>query len=158
MNCPICNSKLEEINYTEEIWGSFETVEIHHNCKNCNLYEFEYVYGNSCRWIYKKVFSDEKQHKLYIKFIRILYKLGAIGKKMKFKEFSEWCNNRACDGCWGMKEAIMCSNICKEIYKLPFWKREKAWKDLYENFITTNVVIPINNKIKESKECGGTQK
>lgn len=25
---------------------------------------------------------------------------------MKFKEFSAWCNDRACDGCWGMTEAI----------------------------------------------------
>jgi len=29
MKCPICNSKLEEVSYIEEIWGSFETVEIH---------------------------------------------------------------------------------------------------------------------------------
>lgn len=155
MNCPICNSKLEEISYTEEIWGSFETVEIHHNCRNCNLYEFEYVYGNSCRWIYKKVFSDEKQHKLYIKLVRILYKLRVIGGTMKFKEFSNWCNDRAADGCWGMKEAIICSNICKKIYELPFWKREKTWKDLYENFIVTNIIIPINKKIQK---YGGTQK
>lgn len=71
---------------------------------------------------------------------------------MRFKEFSNWCNDRACDGCWGMKEAVICSNICQEIYRLPFWKREKAWQDLYEKFITTNIVIPINKKIIEVME------
>jgi hypothetical protein len=78
MKCPICNVELEETRYTEEIWGSFDTVEIHQNCTNCNLYEFEYAYGNSCRYVYKKIFTDEKQHKIYIKFIRLLYKLGVI--------------------------------------------------------------------------------
>lgn len=46
---------------------------------------------------------------------------------MKFKEFSAWCNERACDGCWGMTEAIICTNLCSDIYKFPFWKREKYW-------------------------------
>lgn len=67
---------------------------------------------------------------------------------MKFKEFSKWCNNRACDGCWGMKEAIICSNICQEIYKLPFWKREKAWKE-HKEFIINNIVQPIDKMIQE---------
>lgn len=30
---------------------------------------------------------------------------------MKFKEFVNWCNERACDGCWGMLEAIACINL-----------------------------------------------
>ena len=25
---------------------------------------------------------------------------------MKYKEFIRWCNERACDGCWGMLEAM----------------------------------------------------
>lgn len=80
MKCPICNSQLEEHRYTEEIWGSFHTVEIHHKCNICKLYEDEYVYGDSCRYIYKRRICDDKQHKLYIKFIRFLYKLGVINK------------------------------------------------------------------------------
>lgn len=49
MKCPICNSELEEERYTEEIWGSFDTVEVHQKCNNCRMYEYEYVYGNRCR-------------------------------------------------------------------------------------------------------------
>lgn len=80
MKCPICNNELDEISYTEEIWGSFETVEIHQNCRKCNLYEYEYAYGNSARTIYKKMFCDDKEHKLYIKLVRFLYKLKLIGR------------------------------------------------------------------------------
>lgn len=67
---------------------------------------------------------------------------------MKFKEFSKWCNDRCFDGCWGIKEAVICSNICQEIYKLPFWKREKAWKE-HEEFIINNIVQPIDKMIHE---------
>lgn len=78
MKCPICNAELEEERYTEEIWGSFDTVEVHQKCLKCKLYKYEYVYGNSCRWIYKRMICDEKEHKLYIKLIRFLWKLGVI--------------------------------------------------------------------------------
>lgn len=70
---------------------------------------------------------------------------------MKFKEFSKWCNERACDGCWGMAEAIVCCETAQAIYKLPFWKREKAWAEIYKDNIIP-VVIATNNKIKEYLE------
>ena len=78
MKCPICNSELEEERYTEEIWGSFDTVEVHQKCNNCRMYEYEYVYGNRCRWIYKRMICDDKQHKFYTRLIRLLWKLGVI--------------------------------------------------------------------------------
>ena len=68
---------------------------------------------------------------------------------MKFKEFSNWCSQRACDGYWGMIEAMMCSRICSYIHKMPFWKREKIWHTVYEKSIVTGIVEPINKKIKE---------
>ena len=67
---------------------------------------------------------------------------------MKFKEFSNWCNDRACDGCWGLNEAIICCNLAEDIYKLPFWKREKKWKEV-EDEIVTNIINPTNKKIDE---------
>ena len=78
MKCPICNSDLEQERYIEEIWGSFDTVEVHQKCPRCKLYEYEYVYGNSCRWIYKKIICDDKKHKIYINLIKILWRLGVI--------------------------------------------------------------------------------
>lgn len=47
---------------------------------------------------------------------------------MKYKNFNIWCNQRVCDGCWGMNEAIFCINIIQQIQRQPFWKRERKWK------------------------------
>lgn len=44
---------------------------------------------------------------------------------MKFKEFVNWCNERACDGCWGMLEAIACINLINEIMKSPILEKRK---------------------------------
>lgn len=49
---------------------------------------------------------------------------------MKFKEFTNWCNERACDGCWGMLEAMACINLMDEIRKTPFWKGENSGKKI----------------------------
>ena len=69
---------------------------------------------------------------------------------MKFSEFLEWCNHRACDGCWGMQTAMFCAETIREVRKQPFWKREKYWQTLNkERGIVEKVVIPINEKIKE---------
>ena len=78
MISPICNSELEEERYTEEIWGSFDTVEVHQKCNSCKMYEYEYFYGNRCRWIYKRMICDDKQHKFYTNLIKLLWKLGVI--------------------------------------------------------------------------------
>ena len=48
---------------------------------------------------------------------------------MTFKEFNKWCNDRACDGHWGMNMAIACIQINKVIHKAPFWKRKKIWQE-----------------------------
>lgn len=70
--------------------------------------------------------------------------------RMKFKEFVNWCNHRAADGCWGMETAIVCINIIGEIRKFPFWRREKEWQSVNSVLkIVENVVEPINQKIQE---------
>lgn len=78
MKCPICKQELEEERYTEETWGSFDVVEVHQKCSNCKMYQYEYTYGNSCRWIYKRTICDDKQHRFYTSLIKILWKLGVI--------------------------------------------------------------------------------
>ena len=67
---------------------------------------------------------------------------------MTFKEFVIWCNERACDGCWGMNEAMICIAITSEIKNKPFWKRKKEWKK-FEDEVVTKIVNPINKKIEE---------
>ena len=68
---------------------------------------------------------------------------------MKFKEFSAWCNERACDGCWGMTEAIICTNLCSDIYKFPFWKREKYWRECAEKEIVEKMSNELSLKDRE---------
>ena len=67
---------------------------------------------------------------------------------MSFKEFEKWCNDRACDGCWGLLPALTCINIVRGINKLPFWKREKAWQKM-ELQVLDEIVNPINEKIRK---------
>ena len=70
---------------------------------------------------------------------------------MTFKEFNKWCNERACDGCWGPLVAITCTSIISDYYKTSFWKRKKKWLELNkDNWIEEEIVKPINRKIKET--------
>ena len=73
---------------------------------------------------------------------------------MKFKEFENWCNERACDGCWGMLETIACINLINEIMKIQFWKREKIWKENYEQQVLEEIINPIEKKLEEMKKNG----
>lgn len=68
---------------------------------------------------------------------------------MSFKEFVNWCNDRTCDGCWGMLTALTCIDLIKRVRKVPFWKREKYWKQEYESRVLGEIVNPINKKIEE---------
>lgn len=69
---------------------------------------------------------------------------------MTFKEFSDWCNERACDGCWGMQTAMYCYEIVSNIYKLPRRHRERSWQEINErDNIVEYIVKPINQKIAE---------
>ena len=68
---------------------------------------------------------------------------------MKFRQFIKWCNDRACDGCWDMLTAITCSDLIDRVRKIPFWKREKYWRDNYEKPVLKGIITPLENKIKE---------
>ena len=67
---------------------------------------------------------------------------------MKFKEFAKWCNERAADGFWSMDVAKVCVSLCEGIYSLPFWKREKVWRQS-EKFMVKCVVEPTNLYIEK---------
>lgn len=68
---------------------------------------------------------------------------------MKFREFVGWCNERACDGRWGMVEAITCIGIMQEVEEQHFWKREKYWKEKFESKVLSKIVNPIEKMIAE---------
>ena len=67
---------------------------------------------------------------------------------MKYKEFVDWCNQRACDGCWSAGTAMYCIGVCETINSRVFWKRERIWKENYEKQIVENIVKVIDEKIK----------
>lgn len=67
---------------------------------------------------------------------------------MTYKEFYQWCNDRASDGCWGLTEAIACIDVIDIMQSTPFWRRKKKWKEI-EPFLVANYVNPTNEKIKE---------
>lgn len=69
---------------------------------------------------------------------------------MTYKKFNEWCNIRACDGCWSAKTAMFCIEIVRIVKQQPFWKREKTWQKLNAEYSIEEIVIkPINQKITE---------
>lgn len=57
-------------------------------------------------------------------------------KEMSYKEFDNWCNERACDGQWSMTNAIACIGMYDEVEAATKGKifkrkaREKAWENL----------------------------
>ena len=67
---------------------------------------------------------------------------------MTYKEFVAWCNDRTCDGCWGMLTAMVCIDIIKQMQSVPFWKRKKKWQE-FEHRVVTEIVNPTNEKIRE---------
>lgn len=66
---------------------------------------------------------------------------------MTFKEFTAWCNERACDGRWDMLTAMVCIEVIEEIRKIPFWKRERFWREQREKQVLDKIVEPLNLKI-----------
>ena len=69
---------------------------------------------------------------------------------MTFKQFTAWCNERACDGCWSFDVVTFW-----DVKKQPFWLREKHWQILNEMFdIENKVVNHINAKIEELEKGG----
>lgn len=73
-------------------------------------------------------------------------------KIMSFKEFVRWCNGRACDGCWGMLTAMASIDLMQKVRKIPFWRREKFWKENYEQQALDEIVNPIEKMIAEMEE------
>lgn len=76
---------------------------------------------------------------------------------MTFKEFKEWCNYRAQDGCWGLIEATTCIAIIEDMRSIPFWRfreRKEKWKQI-EPELVSKIVDPTNKKIEEYKKGKG---
>ena len=73
---------------------------------------------------------------------------------MTFKEFMAWCNDRACDGFWSLREVMEVLDIASDVMKTRPWRREEYWKKQYESHVMQQIVIPINKRIYESLRKG----
>ena len=69
---------------------------------------------------------------------------------MTYKEFDKWCNERCFDGCWGMKEAIICIDIIEKMKETSFFQRRGKWRELEP--AANEIVTLTNKKIKEVME------
>lgn len=76
--------------------------------------------------------------------------------KMTWKQFRGWCNERACDGCWGYKEARICIQVLEHIQSLPFWRRKKTWETV-EQLMLEKIINPTNQKIQEMRRKNSEQ-
>lgn len=45
-----------------------------------------------------------------------------------------------------MLTAMVCIDLMAEIQKIPFWKRERVWREQYEKQVLTEIVEPLNQK------------
>lgn len=71
---------------------------------------------------------------------------------MTFKQFKKWCNDRACDGCWGFKEATYCIELIRNMMRIPWWRRNKVWREI-ETQVLCAIVTPTNRKIQGLYGC-----
>ena len=71
---------------------------------------------------------------------------------MKYKEFNDWCNERACDGRWGLREAMACVDICHLFSYIPKWKREEAWQHFQSRDVLELIVTETNKIIEKTKQ------
>lgn len=71
---------------------------------------------------------------------------------MTYKEFRDWCNRRACDGCWGIREALICMTAVREVEDAHSWLpwkekklKEKRWQEVEMKYKIMEIIVePIN--------------
>ena len=51
---------------------------------------------------------------------------------ISYNKFREWCNMRACDGMWDIRQAMYAIDILEEMRRVSFWKRRRIWRERYE--------------------------
>ena len=48
-----------------------------------------------------------------------------------------------------MLEAMVCIDLMNKIRKIQFWKREKIWKENYEQQVLEEIINPVEKKLEE---------
>ena len=63
---------------------------------------------------------------------------------MKFTEFKIWYKNYSSKNTMEDDDKEICESAIREIEILPYWRREKYWRDELKEYITINIL----NKVK----------
>lgn len=79
------------------------------------------------------------------------------GDRMTYKEFRDWCNRRACDGCWGIRGALICLVVIDEVESVHSWLpwkkkklKEKRWQEVEAKYEIMEIIVkPINKYLAE---------
>lgn len=78
-------------------------------------------------------------------------------EEMTYKEFKDYCNERACDGKWGMNEALNCIAIIEaiddiQVRVMGFYSRKKtqqAREEAWQKIILEIHKASLGDKINE---------
>lgn len=60
-----------------------------------------------------------------------------VMKDVSYKEFKEWCNERACDGRWSFQDAIVSSQIIDRVERIKIrgiFKRKQTMEAREKEF------------------------
>lgn len=67
---------------------------------------------------------------------------------MTYKEFRDWCNRRAADGCWGIGEVSICMAAIHEVESVHSWLpwkekklKEKKWQEVEVRYEIMEMII-----------------
>lgn len=72
---------------------------------------------------------------------------------MRFRQFVRWCERRSQEGMLGHVETIKCLQIINEMAFVPFWKRNRAWHNEYEEHVLKKIVNPIDEMRRNLKRA-----
>ena len=72
---------------------------------------------------------------------------------MRFRQFVRWSERRAQEGMLGRVETLRCLQIINEMYFVPFWKRNRAWHNEYEEYVLKRIVNPIDEMKRNLKRA-----
>ena len=81
---------------------------------------------------------------------------------MNYKEFRDWCNRRACDGCWGIGEISICMAAVREVEDVHSWLswkekklKEKKWQEVEMKYEIMETIVKPINKYRAERDIYG---
>ena len=81
---------------------------------------------------------------------------------MTYREFRDWCNRRAADGCWGIGEISICVSAMAEVEAvrcLMPWKKdkmkEKKWQEVEAKYEIMETIVKPINKYRAERDIYG---